>query len=75
MNTNQNRCVWTIQYRYGSESIMYFFQNRILDDEEGGVGWFVEGEGWGWGWGWGMVDGRWGVVVLDVFARCVRHTK
>ena len=53
------------------------FKKRTLDDEEGGVGWLGEGEGWGWGWGWGwgMGEGRWGVVVLDVVARCVQHTK
>ena len=25
--------------------------------------------------GWGMGDGSWGVVVLDVVARCVQHTE
>ena len=78
MNTNQNRCVCTIQYRYGGESTMSIFvfsKKRALDDEEGGMGWLGEGEGWGWGWGWGMGDGRWGVVVSDVVARYVQHTK
>ena len=54
---------------------MFFSLKRALDDEEGGMGWLGEGEGWGWGWGWGMGDGRWGVVVSDVVARYVQHTK
>ena len=52
-----------------------FFKKRTPDDEAGGMGWLGEGEGWGWGWGWGMGDGRWGVVVLDVVARCVQRTE
>ena len=33
-----------------------------------------DGDGDGDG-GWEMGDGRWGVVVLDVVARCVQHTE
>ena len=54
-------------------ALSFCFKKRILDADEGGMGWLVEGEGWGWGWGVG--DGRWGVVVLDVVARCVQHTE
>ena len=54
---------------------VFFQKKRTLDDEEGGMGWLGEGGGWGWGWGWGLEDGRWGVVLLDVVARCVQRTK
>ena len=66
--------VCAIQYMHVVSKLytfFYFFEKRTLDDEDGGMGWLGEGEGWGWGMG----DGRWGVVVLDVVARCVQHTK
>ena len=58
-----------------ARALSALFNKRALDDEEGGAGWLGEGEGWGWRCGWGMGDGRCGVVVLDVVARCVQHTE
>ena len=62
MSTNQNRCVCTIQYRYGGESTTDFFQNKGLS--------MMRREGWGGLWkvrdgdgdgdeGWEMGDGEW----------------
>ena len=53
---------------YGGEGTIVFFKNRTLDDEQGGVGWLVEGEGWGWGWGMG--DGRWEMGSGSVRCGC-----
>ena len=62
MNTNQNRCVCTIQYRYGGESTMsifvFFKKGLSMMRREGWVGLEKVRDGDG-DWRWEVGDGRW----------------